>query len=73
MLDERILPRRVYDNLEKTLAPNIFSANYKNVAVDLIDGVYGAFKTYKLYELPERFEKICSPDGHGGRGRGLLM
>ena len=72
MLDKRILPRRVYDNLAKTLAPNIFSANYKNVAVDLIDGVYGAFKTYKLYELPERFEKICSQTDTADEGGDYL-
>lgn len=72
MLDERILPMHAYRALEQTLSPNIFSANYKNIAVDLVDGVYSDFKTYKHDELPERFEKICSQTDTADEGGDYL-
>ncbi len=72
MLDERILPLSRYRALESTQSPNIFSANYKNIAVDLIDGVYGEFKTYKHHELPERFDKICAQTDTADEGGDYL-
>lgn len=72
MLDERILSEKAFNAISKTLSVNIFEANYKNHAVDLVDALYGQFKTYKLNELPKDYKYIVSQTDTADEGGDYL-
>lgn len=72
MLDERILSKKAFMALQKTLSVNIFEANYNNNSVDMIDALYGKFKTYNLSELPNDYKYVVSQTDTADEGGDFL-
>ncbi len=75
MTDETVLPRRHYEALSKTIAPNIFRANYHNEAIDMLNAAFGNFKTYthaELESVKDKFTKIIAQTDTADEGTDYL-